>query len=120
MSKRLISIGIAVVCIGAVAALNISSQTKKSTKSKATTTMAAPAPAPQSEPPIRGPKIKEGQSQAEKAAKVLGEIMGSPDKGIPSDLLDKAQCVLVFPSVVKGGFIVGGQGGRGVASCRLS
>lgn len=119
MSKRLISIGIAVVCIGAVAALNISSQTKKSTKSKTTTTMAAPAPA-QPEPPIRGPNIKEGQSQAAKAAKVLGEIMGSPDKGIPSDLLDKAQCVLVFPSVVKGGFIVGGQGGRGVASCRLN
>ena len=56
--------------------------------------------------------------QSEKAAKVFGEIMGTPDKGIPKDLLEKAECVAVFPSVLKAGFIVGGQGGRGVASCR--
>src|SRR4029453_11344627 len=56
--------------------------------------------------------------QSEKAAKVFGEIMGTPDKGIPKDLLEKAECVAVFPSVLKAGFVVGGQGGRGVASCR--
>lgn len=67
---------------------------------------------------MRGPNTKEGASQATKAAKVLSEIMATPDKGIPSDLLDKAECVMVFPSVVKGGFIFGAQGGRGVASCR--
>ena len=67
---------------------------------------------------MRGKNTKEGASQAEKSAKVLDEIMGSPDKGIPRDLLEKAECVLVFPKVVKGGFIVGGQGGRGAASCR--
>lgn len=69
---------------------------------------------------LRGSKIKEGASQAEKSAKVLNEIMGTPDKGIPRDLLDKAECVLVFPNVIKAGFIVGGQGGRGVASCRTA
>lgn len=69
---------------------------------------------------LRGPKIKDGASQAEKSAKVLNEIMGTPDKGIPRDLLEKAECVLVFPDVIKGGFIVGGQGGRGVASCRTA
>jgi len=53
-----------------------------------------------------------------KAAKVFGEIMGTPDKGIPTDLLNKAECVAVFPSVIKAGFIVGGKAGRGVASCR--
>jgi SH3 domain-containing YSC84-like protein 1 len=58
--------------------------------------------------------------QSEKAAKVLGEIMGTPDKGIPKDLLEKAECVAVFPSVLKAGFVVGGQGGRGVASCRTA
>ena len=44
--------------------------------------------------------------------------MGTPDKGIPRDLLDRAECVMVFPQVIKVGVIVGGQGGRGVASCR--
>jgi len=120
MGKRLSLLCIAVVCIGAVTAMNISSQTKKSSKTKTNTTMEAAAPTPTPEPPFRGPKIKEGQSQANKASKVLGEIMGAPDKGIPTDLLDKAECVLVFPAVVKAGFIVGGQGGRGVASCRLA
>lgn len=68
----------------------------------------------------RGNDLKEGSSQAEKAAKVFGEIMGVPDKGIPTDLLNKAECVAVFPSVIKAGFIVGGKAGRGVASCRTS
>jgi len=62
--------------------------------------------------------MKEGAEQTAKASKVFGEIMGTPDKGIPSDLLNKAECVAVFPSVVKAGFIVGGKAGRGVASCR--
>ena len=57
-------------------------------------------------------------SQSDKAAKVFREIMDTPDKGIPKDLLEKAECVAVFPSVLKAGFIVGGRGGRGVASCR--
>ena len=57
-------------------------------------------------------------SQSVKAATVFGQIMDTPDKGIPRDLLEKAECVAVFPSVLKAGFIVGGRGGRGVASCR--
>jgi lipid-binding SYLF domain-containing protein len=68
---------------------------------------------------LRGPKPQEGAKQAAKATEVLNEIMKTPDKGIPRDLLDKAECVLVFPKVVKGAFIVGAQGGRGVASCRM-
>jgi len=70
------------------------------------------------EPQLRGPNTKEGASQAHKSAQVLNEIMGVPDKGIPRDLLAKAECVAVFPKVVKAGFIVGGEAGRGVASCR--
>lgn len=69
---------------------------------------------------LRGKNTKEGASQASKSAQVLNEIMATPDKGIPRDLLDKAECVLVFPKVVKGGFILGAQAGRGVASCRLA
>ena len=56
--------------------------------------------------------------QSDKAARVFRQIMDTPDKGIPKDLLEKAECVAVFPSVLKAGFIVGGRGGRGVASCR--
>jgi lipid-binding SYLF domain-containing protein len=57
-------------------------------------------------------------NQSEKAARVFSEIMAAPDKGIPLDLLESAECVAVFPSVLKVGFVVGGRGGRGVASCR--
>jgi lipid-binding SYLF domain-containing protein len=49
---------------------------------------------------------------------VLKEIMATPDKGIPQDLLDKAECVVVYPSVKKAAFIVGGSYGRGVITCR--
>jgi len=52
------------------------------------------------------------------AATVLTEILGSPDKGIPQDLLDKAECAVVFPSVKKAAFIVGASYGRGVITCR--
>lgn len=61
---------------------------------------------------------KDQAAQSEKAAKVFTEIMNTPEKGIPQAILDKAECVAVFPNVIKAGFIVGGRGGRGVASCR--
>jgi len=48
---------------------------------------------------------------------VLKEILDVPE-GIPQDLLDKADCVVVFPSVLKAAFIVGGSYGRGAMSCR--
>lgn len=48
---------------------------------------------------------------------VLREILDVPDD-IPQDLLDRADCVVVFPSVLKAAFIVGGSYGRGVMSCR--
>ena len=68
----------------------------------------------------RGKDLTKGTEQAQKASKVFSEIMGTPDKGIPNDLLNKAECVAVFPTVVKAGFIVGGKAGRGVASCRTA
>lgn len=90
-------------------------------KSKPTQTPQPAKVAASAEPALpRGNDLKEGASQSEKAAKVFGEIMSTPDKGIPGDLLNKAECVAVFPSVIKAGFIVGGKAGRGVASCRTS
>jgi lipid-binding SYLF domain-containing protein len=53
----------------------------------------------------------------ENAGMVMEEIMNIPDD-IPQDLLDKAECVIVFPSVLKAAFIVGGSYGRGAMVCR--
>ena len=66
----------------------------------------------------QGTKVKEGAEQATKASTVLKEIMGAPDKAVPADTFAKAHCIAVFPNVIKAGFIVGGRGGRGLASCR--
>jgi lipid-binding SYLF domain-containing protein len=52
------------------------------------------------------------------AAEVFQEIMATPDKAIPQDLLAKAQCVIIIPGLKKGAFVVGGQYGRGFAECR--
>jgi SH3 domain-containing YSC84-like protein 1 len=48
----------------------------------------------------------------------LGEIMRSPDRGIPRDLIDKAQCIVIVPDLLKAAFLVGGKYGRGYALCR--
>jgi len=56
--------------------------------------------------------------RAQAAADVLNEIQAAPDKGIPQEVLGSAECVAVVPSMLKGGFIVGAQHGRGLASCR--
>src|SRR5258705_13927592 len=61
---------------------------------------------------------KDTEKRLDEAAKVLTEIMGSPDKGIPSDLLDKSACVVIVPGVKKGAFIVGAKYGRGFIMCR--
>jgi SH3 domain-containing YSC84-like protein 1 len=52
------------------------------------------------------------------SAAVLDEIMKTPDKGIPEEILGSAECVAVIPSMVKIGFIFGGRHGRGLATCR--
>jgi SH3 domain-containing YSC84-like protein 1 len=49
---------------------------------------------------------------------VLREIMSAPDKGIPKDLLGKAQCVVIVPGLKKAAFVFGGEYGRGFAICR--
>jgi lipid-binding SYLF domain-containing protein len=52
------------------------------------------------------------------AAGVLGEIMSTPDKGIPLDLMRHAECVVVIPAVKQGAFGVGAKYGKGFFSCR--
>ena len=54
----------------------------------------------------------------EHAGAVLHEVMAAPDKGIPEEVLDHAKCIAVVPHMIKGGFVFGAEGGRGVATCR--
>ena len=112
MKRKSLVTGCLLLTLVAVNSQRAEGQKKPKTPNPVGTQVSAP------EPPLRGNNTKEGASQAAKSAKVFQEIMGTPDKGIPTDLLAKAECVAVFPHVIKGGFIVGGQGGRGVASCR--
>jgi lipid-binding SYLF domain-containing protein len=51
---------------------------------------------------------------------VLHSIMNAPDKGIPEEVMEGAKCIVVVPHLVKGGFVVGGEHGRGIASCRTA
>jgi len=60
---------------------------------------------------------KDENNRIRNSGKVMVEILNVPDD-IPADLLDKAECVIVLPSVMKAAFIVGGSYGRGVMSCR--
>jgi len=60
---------------------------------------------------------KDENNRIRNAGKVMVEILNVPDD-IPVDLLEKAECVIVLPSVMKAAFIVGGSYGRGVMSCR--
>src|SRR5215467_1774146 len=58
------------------------------------------------------------QERMSDATKVFTEIMATPDKGIPQDLLEKAHCVVIVPGLKQAGFVVGGKYGRGFATCR--
>src|ERR1700750_2334108 len=64
--------------------------------------------------------IREAGKTSDEAAKVFNEIMKAPDKGIPNDLLEKAEAVAVFPGVINAAFIVGGRGGVGIISRRTA
>src|SRR5580704_12940387 len=54
----------------------------------------------------------------ERSASVFQELMRAPDKGIPRDLLERANCIVVIPGLKKGAFGFGGKYGRGFAMCR--
>jgi SH3 domain-containing YSC84-like protein 1 len=55
-----------------------------------------------------------------RAREVFSEIMSTPDKGIPNDLLDKAECIAIVPGLKKGALGFGGKYGKGVVMCRKS
>jgi lipid-binding SYLF domain-containing protein len=61
---------------------------------------------------------KDGVKRLNEATAVLNEIRSAPDNGIPEQIWDKAECVVVIPSLKKAAFIIGGEFGAGVMSCR--
>jgi len=63
-------------------------------------------------------KESKAADRVQAAGDVLNEIQSAPDSGIPQEILGRAECVAVVPSMLKGGFIVGAKYGRGLASCR--
>jgi len=67
-----------------------------------------------------GSAREDATERLENATNVLHEIMGMPDKGIPEEVLEHAKCVAVIPHMLKGGFVFGGKGGKGVATCRTA
>jgi lipid-binding SYLF domain-containing protein len=69
-----------------------------------------------SAPPLLADNKRE-QERLENCGIVIQEIMDIPDN-IPQDLIDKADCVIIYPSVVKAAFIFGGSYGRGAMTCR--
>lgn len=54
------------------------------------------------------------------AANVFTEIMSAPDKGIPQDILEKAQCIGIVPNLKRAGFVVGAKYGKGILVCRTA
>lgn len=70
------------------------------------------------EPTKAGEDKDKVRARLDDASKILNELLGAPDKGIPDDVYKSAKCVAVVPSMVKGGFVFGAEHGRGVATCR--
>lgn len=60
------------------------------------------------------------QKRIENASNVLNEIMGTPDKAIPDKIMSDAKCIAVIPSMVKIAVGIGGNHGKGVATCRTA
>jgi len=63
---------------------------------------------------------KDAEARLKAATENLQEMMNASDKGIPQDLISKASCVVVVPNSKAGGFIIGGQYGKGFFTCRKS
>ncbi|MGA8701243.1 MAG: lipid-binding SYLF domain-containing protein, partial [Candidatus Sulfotelmatobacter sp.] len=67
-----------------------------------------------------GSAREDATERLDNATAVMHEIMGMPDKGIPEEVLQHAKCMAVIPHMVKGGFVFGAEGGKGIATCRTA
>ncbi|HST21844.1 MAG TPA: lipid-binding SYLF domain-containing protein [Blastocatellia bacterium] len=69
---------------------------------------------------LAGAKRSDEVQRLNRATEVFSEIMKTPDKAIPDDLLDRAECIVVVPGLKKGALGFGGKYGKGVVMCRKS
>jgi SH3 domain-containing YSC84-like protein 1 len=67
-----------------------------------------------------GSAREDATNRLDNATNVVHAIMGAPDSGIPEEVLEHAKCIAVVPHMIKGGFVFGGKGGKGVATCRTT
>src|SRR5437763_15316979 len=63
-------------------------------------------------------KNNEAVKRLNEAAAVFSEVMATPDKGIPQEMLENAHCIVIVPSLKTAAFLVGGKYGKGYVSCR--
>lgn len=68
--------------------------------------------------PVTVSAASDASKRLRSAAEAFKEVMGIPDKAIPQELLEKAECIVIIPDLKKGAFIVGGKYGKGFVSCR--
>lgn len=68
--------------------------------------------------PMAHAKNGDAADRLDAASDVLTDMMQASDKGIPQDLMDRAQCVIIVPNLKKAGFVIGAKYGRGFALCR--
>ena len=67
-----------------------------------------------------GEQNKDVTERLQMGTDVISQMTSAPDKGIPEEVLASAKCIAVVPHLVKGGFILGGKHGRGMATCRTA
>ena len=103
----------AALCALALAAATFPSETRAGQEERQ---RIAVQPTPNASPKQQ----KEAAKKAQSASEVFEQVMGAPDRSIPRELLDRAEAVAVFPGMLKAGFVVGGRGGSGVISRRVT
>jgi len=103
---------LAAACVAAVAALLAPPPSRAQAERERRAAKPAVAPSPKQQ--------KEASKKAAAAARVFDQVMDAPDRSIPRELLDRAEAVAVFPGVLKAGFVVGGRGGSGLISRRVT
>ena len=103
----------AALCALALAAATLPTQTRARQEERQ---RVATRPEPNASPKQQ----KEAAKKSESASNVFEQVMGAPDRSIPRELLDRAEAVAVFPGMLKAGFVVGGRGGSGVISRRVT
>ena len=111
LSTRLILLAVSGALALSVATLPTGTQARQEERQRVAT-----RPTPNASPKQQ----KDASKKAESASKVFEQVMGAPDRSIPRELLDRAEAVAVFPGMLKAGFVVGGRGGSGLISRRVT